>query len=199
MAGTYKDVVAVANREYKLHPTESWGTNWGPRIALYQKVTRAYRAAWCASFVQYCLQDAGVGPIADRTAGVWYLWDYARKHGWATVTPRPGCIAILPGLNRSGHTGLVESVDGRTVRTIEGNSGDTVTKHQRDRSEFVGFVAYPVTRTRPARKPPLFQLVVGEGSKAHVVAIGPWGTIRARVPQLIGKYKVVRAKRKWRV
>lgn len=196
--GTRAEVLRVAERELNLHPTESWGANWGPRIKVYQSVTRAYRAAWCVSFLQFCLLEAGCGPIADRTAGVWYLWDYARRRGWATNSARLGYLAILPGLNRAGHIGIVERANSRTVYTIEGNSHNTVMRRERARSEFVGFVAYPA-RTEPVKPPPLFQLIVGEGSKAHVIAIGPWGTIRARVPQLIGRYKAVRVKRKWRL
>jgi hypothetical protein len=167
---TYADVLKVAEHEFGLHPTESWGANWGPRIQEYQKVTRAFRAAWCVSFEQFCLKQVGLGPIANSTAG-----------------------------RSEEHTGFVTGVTGRRIRTIEGNSGNTVMKHDRDISEFVGFVAYPAKNPKPPKPPPLFQLVVGEGKAAHVVAIGPWGTLRLRVPQLVGKYKFVRVKRKWRL
>jgi hypothetical protein len=182
---TYADVLKVAEHEFGIQE--------------YQKVTRAFRAAWCVSFEQFCLKQVGLGPIANSTAGVWYLWGYAKEHGWNRTHPKAGYIAILPGLNRSGHTGFVTGVTGRRIRTIEGNSGNTVMKHDRDISEFVGFVAYPAKNPKPPKPPPLFQLVVGEGKAAHVVAIGPWGTLRLRVPQLVGKYKFVRVKRKWRL
>lgn len=198
---SHTDVLGTAQAEFAKHPTESWGTNYGPDVARYQRVTMAFRVAWCVSFFQYCLWKNGLGPVADRTAGVWYLWGYARTHGWATQHPQPGFGCILPGLNRSGHMGIVESVEGSLVHTIEGNSGNTVQKHTRSITEFIGFVDYPAKdAVPPKKKPPLFQVVVGDGPKAHVVAIGPWGQLNARVPKLIlHGYTHVQVKRKWRV
>lgn len=89
------------------------------------------RVEWCACFVSWCANECGyveagiiprfsycpTGVDWFKSAGLWQDRGYA---------PQPGDIIFFDwgGDGVSDHVGIVESCDGTTVRTIEGNSGD---------------------------------------------------------------------------
>lgn len=86
---------------------------------------------WCACFVSWCGDQCGyikAGIIPKyAVCGTGANWFKAR-HRWASrgYSPKPGDI-IFFDFERDGemdHTGIVESCDGKTVTTIEGNSGN---------------------------------------------------------------------------
>ena len=91
------------------------------------------RQEWCACFVSWCADQAGliqkeaVPKFSVCTDGV--AW-FQAKGKWQSggSVPTPGTI-IFFDWNHDGasdHVGIVESCDGTTVHTIEGNSGDAV-------------------------------------------------------------------------
>jgi cell wall-associated NlpC family hydrolase len=90
------------------------------------------RVEWCACFVSWCANECGLieGGIVPKfsycpTGVQWFkdvgLW---QDRGYA---PAPGDIIFFDWGNdgESDHVGIVESCDGSTIHTIEGNSGDT--------------------------------------------------------------------------
>ena len=90
------------------------------------------RVEWCACFVSWCANECGyieagaVPKFAACSAGVqWFesagLW---RDRGYE---PRPGDIVFFDwgGDGGADHVGIVESRDGSTVHTIEGNTSDS--------------------------------------------------------------------------
>jgi hypothetical protein len=101
-----------------------WHSNRGPRVHVYQHVTGAYGLPWCASFVQWVLLNSGVGTIANRSAGVFYIVNWAHQHTMLHSVPKPG--ALVAYLSQLGHIGVVEKVTKTGFFTIEGNSGDAV-------------------------------------------------------------------------
>lgn len=120
-------VVKYARREIGVQEVPL-GSNSGPRVRIYQAVTGAYRAAWCVSFASFIYLEAGIGVIADRTANVWYAYHWAYSRGW--VRARPVIGAWVAYLHDAGHMGVVIAVNGRTVTSVEGNSGpDRVAVH----------------------------------------------------------------------
>ena len=99
----------------------------------YGKLTGQPNAAWCASFVSWCMDKAFNGNTAKRnaalrgnvSAAVSGLWSNFKNANAMTNSPQPGDILIYKELGKS-HTGLVESVNGNNITTIEGNtSGGT--------------------------------------------------------------------------
>jgi hypothetical protein len=116
-------IIATAEQEIGVHEQPD-GSNDGARIRTYQSVTGAYRAPWCASFVQWVLKTAGYGTIADRSATVFYITDYAYTHGWSHAIARPG--ALVGFLNDQGHIGIVKSVTAHGFYSIEGNHSNRV-------------------------------------------------------------------------
>jgi hypothetical protein len=115
------------------------GSNRGPQVDLYLKsVGSDLGSPWCAAFVYFCFQQAAAGlgaanPVI-RTASVLDHWNRAGAAGISRLgrdecvaTPSlvmPGMIFIIINSNGSGHCGLVESVAGTLLTTIEGNTND---------------------------------------------------------------------------
>ena len=84
---------------------------------------------WCACFVSWCADQCGYlkAGIIPRYSlvGSGANW-FRERHRWASggYTPKPGDI-IFFDYGHDGeldHTGIVESCDGKTITTIEGNS-----------------------------------------------------------------------------
>lgn len=140
------------------------GSNAGPEISLWLAACeRGGRpigiksGSWCAAFA--CAAQAAVrapdeAPAHGRRAAVHELVEDARAFGtWRDPSYRPkvGDLAIFrrngadPRFQGEGHVGRVETIDGDTYTTIDGNSGDAVARVERrfDDPNFVGFIAYP--------------------------------------------------------
>ena len=118
--------------------------NRGPRVDEYQIRTGlplrpgADGFAWCACFLYWCFDEAaralGRRNPVIRTAGCQDHWNRARAGGIATITGtratarpdlvQPGMIFIMAFGGGAGHTGIVESVHGGFITTIEGNSNN---------------------------------------------------------------------------
>jgi len=118
------------------------GSNRGPRVDQYLRAVGLDPAAgsfsWCAAFVYWCFGESARGlsrtnPVV-RTAGVMDHWRRAEQAGArrlaaddATADPsriHPGMIFVLDTGSGSGHTGLVEAIDGGRLITLEGNTND---------------------------------------------------------------------------
>jgi len=182
-------VVAIAKAELGVRESPN-GSNDGPRVRQYQSATGAYRAPWCASFVQWVLMKAGIGPVANRTAGAYYLGDYAHSHGWTIANPEPGC-GVVYNLG-AGHTGIVESVnpDG-SFYAIEGNESNAVSRVLRHRNIVRDFIRYP-GELPPPRKAnvPRFEVVSSANGHARVVASwGAWTKVGPSLPRLLVKFR----------
>lgn len=81
--------------------------------------------SWCMVFVQWVFAQVGVA-LPQRTASCGSLMRAAQKSGqWVTADYRPGDVVIydFPGGAATDHCGIVESVTGSGVVSIEGNTG----------------------------------------------------------------------------
>jgi len=121
------------------------GSNDSPRIAQYRQATAgAGVGPWCAYFVSWAARQAGA-PLGDAGQGfgrVDDVWAWAERSGKAmlaaTAQPQPGDLVVW-----DEHIGIVESVAGDgSVRTIEGNSSDSVARrtYGRDGGGAIGYV-----------------------------------------------------------
>jgi CHAP domain-containing protein len=115
-------IVNFARRE--IGNREIWGRNYGPRIALYQAVTGAFRAPWCVSWAQAIYKWSGLGTFANRSASVYYVLGYASRRGWLRSRPQPGDLIAFR--TWQGHMGIVDSVTRGGFYAVEGNSADRV-------------------------------------------------------------------------
>lgn len=100
------------------------GSNWGPVVQDYLKTAGInFPASWCMAFVYWCFVKTGKPLTIAKTAGV--LDQYRKSKKYVVTTPAPGDVFIMDFGGGLGHTGMVESVEGASVHTIEGNTNDT--------------------------------------------------------------------------
>lgn len=129
-------MVSCAQRHLLSGSREIGADNCGPWVRLYMDGHDGKEWPWCAGFATYVLsQAAGVlcvpSPIARSyscdvlaqeasKAGLLHKWDDPNP-----VTPLPGWLFLVRDKTRPGfylHIGIVRSVNGDTLQSIEGNS-----------------------------------------------------------------------------
>ena len=97
--------------------------------AYYGREVRGPNLAWCAVFVWWLFQKAGVSRLyynGGKTAYVPALVGHARRTGRIVDCPRAGDLVCFDfnGNGTPDHIGICEAFDGRTVTTIDGNTGN---------------------------------------------------------------------------
>lgn len=139
---------------------------------------------WCMTFIQWIFKDSGLLPI--KTASCSALYNEFKKRGQIVTNPEPGDIVFFKW-NTSNypcqHVGLVLSVGGSAIISIEGNTsinsndnGGSVMRRSRPRNKSI--VAYarpkwenaPLTEDKPVTSP---KKTVDE--VAREVIKGKWG------------------------
>ncbi|MCO5238886.1 MAG: CHAP domain-containing protein [Chitinophagaceae bacterium] len=122
---------------------EKTGNNDGPQVEMYlRSVNLGKGYAWCAAFVHWCLDSAGIrnsitawSPSAHNAKNVaWNGKEFLKD-------VRPGDVGCLyyPSLRRIGHTFFYHrTINGSVYETVEGNTnaagsreGDGVYKKKR--------------------------------------------------------------------
>lgn len=124
------------------------GNNDNPEIYKYHK--QQIKAAWCASFVSWCVEQAtkqlGLETLF-YTPAVINIYSIAKQKHWSiSKTPKKGDIVIW-GLNQTeswaNHTGIVISVNGNEYKTVEGNSGNTIKINTHNLNDGAKFITLP--------------------------------------------------------
>lgn len=108
---------------------EEGGENRGAWVEEFQKAVdgKAQGEPYCVGFIWYCLTtvEKDIGKLSPlfRTEGARVLWNKSPKLCRIAV-PVPGCIVVWGHKGAaSGHVGVVESVSGTQLHTIEANTG----------------------------------------------------------------------------
>ena len=123
--------------------------NSGPEIDEYLKfVGLGPGFPWCAAFVSWCVDQCkkkGHPTDFKYSAGVLVMW--RANAPYRVPAPKPGDVFIMDFGRGKGHTGIVTSVDGNILQTIEGNSnlwgsreGTHVLRGKRDTRNIKGFL-----------------------------------------------------------
>lgn len=119
--------LALENAKVELGKQEiPRGSNWGEHVQKYlHSVGINFPASWCMSFVYWCFDQAahtlGTANPLVKTGGVLHAWNNAKDHR-VQVTLQPGDIFIMNFGKGLGHTGIIESIEGDRLNTIEGNT-----------------------------------------------------------------------------
>jgi hypothetical protein len=137
-------VVAVAAGEVvknvREHPRNS---NCGPEVEAYLKsvnVPPGY--SWCCAFVHWCFDAAarlaGRENPMPKTGGCLDHWNRCQEAKAARINAydarnnpslvMPGMIFIMDHGSGLGHTGIIESINGGLLHTIEGNTDASKTR-----------------------------------------------------------------------
>ncbi|NKY56425.1 CHAP domain-containing protein [Nocardia flavorosea] len=109
--------------------------------------------AWCASFTSYVWEKAGYEVDWTNKNYVPAIWNDA-KANLETATANqaePGDLIIFDwqGDGTPDHIGIVESVNGSTITTIEGNSSNQLrsNSYQMGNADLVGVVKPPASKS----------------------------------------------------
>ncbi len=129
--------VEYARQHLKQHPIEIGGENSGPWVRLYMGGNEGRSWPWCAGFATWVLrqaaQSAGVSSPHPYAYGCDFLAVKGQNSGtFVKVRNASHFSLVKPGylflIRRTDwdwtHIGIVESVDGDTMKTIEGNTND---------------------------------------------------------------------------
>lgn len=119
----------------------------------------ALNVPWCAIFVSWCANQAGVATsIIPKYASCDLGMEWFKKRNLfklrGAYVPKKGDIIFFGVPTDSNHTGIVESCDGRKVHTIEGNTSRMVARRVYDltSTRIIGY-GVPVYTEGPAPKP----------------------------------------------
>jgi hypothetical protein len=136
--GLLKKVLEVAASQIGVIEQPPY-SNRGPEVDLYLRTVglnpEGQHYSWCMAFVYWCFNEAAKSltvknPLV-KTAGCLNQWNSSTcpkiKMDDAVNNPslvQPGFIFIIDHGGGNGHTGLVESVNGGMINTIEGNTNN---------------------------------------------------------------------------
>ena len=126
---TQKRILSLIQQEYEKRPVSY------DRTVL--KYTEGFRESWCADFISWVRNEAGV-PFRHPTTGYWripgvqtaqdYYAKYDAFHAVGEYTPKFGDVAFYFGETPDGqsseHVAFVLSVQGDTITTLGGNEAD---------------------------------------------------------------------------
>lgn len=144
---------AIAQQELTLNVAEFPGVANNPRIVLYHSSTDDGEApdetAWCSSFVNYCVEQAGMDGTGSKWARSWH-----EKNWGQTVTddPRIGDIVVwrrqAPGQD-GGHVAFfVEELADGFVRVLGGNQSDRLRISTYPKNGTIGNTRYSLLSIR---------------------------------------------------
>jgi hypothetical protein len=130
--------VAYARQHLAQHPIEIGGQNCGPWVRLYMAGNEGPQWPWCAGFATWVLRQAcrtlDLAMPHPYAFGCDYLAGVAQasrrllrpKTAADLSTLQPGFLFLVRKANsRWEHIGIVESIDGEVITTIEGNTNDS--------------------------------------------------------------------------
>ena len=129
MGGTRDDIVKIAKSQLGIK--ENGKNNVKYNTWFYGKTVSGDNYPWCAAFVAWCANQAGVSTsIIPKAASVSELQYFFQKKGQykaknSGYKPQPGDIMIQKS-NGASHTGIVISSNSSSFTVIEGNTSNKV-------------------------------------------------------------------------
>lgn len=130
--------------------SEIYGKRNNPRIVAYHATTTLGASAdevpWCSSFVNWCMERAGVKGTDSAAARSWDSW------GLPSVS-QVGCVVTFPRTGGSGrHVAFVAGYHGNTLFHLGGNQSDRVNVGRADESTATA-MRWPASQSAPRRTP----------------------------------------------
>ena len=150
-----EDTLTIAKTQLGYHEsTKNYIVEEDERVMGYSRYGAWYGIPygdWCAMYASFCISYAGVDGMPLEASCPNWIQDLTRMnlyHSEQTYVPEPADL-IFFDWNANGeadHVGLVAELDGEKVKTIEGNSGDSVAyqTYNLDDSRIMGYGALPV-------------------------------------------------------
>lgn len=127
---TPRKPIDIANTELALGVKEVPGPGNNPRIVMYHATTKGGKApdetAWCSSFVNYCVEQAGMKGTDSKWARSWN--DEKWGHD-VTAEPHIGDIVVFSRVgdkDKGGHVAFFQSMTDTHITCLGGNQGNRV-------------------------------------------------------------------------
>lgn len=115
----------VALAELSLGVKEVRGPGNNPRIVMYHNTTTGSgtddSVAWCSSFVNYCVEQAGFQGTNSQWALSWENWGMDTQND-----PREGDIVVFERVGKGGHVGFYREDQKDRISVLGGNQSDAV-------------------------------------------------------------------------
>ena len=157
-----QNIISVAESQIGTKEIPANSNNVKYNTAYYGHAVSGDSYPWCCAFVWWVFNQAGAAELfygGEKTAYCPTLMSYYQSHGQSISKngdPKPGDIVFFNwnGGSTAQHVGIVKSVNGNSVITIEGNTsassndnGGAVMQRERSRSCIIGFARpnYPYT------------------------------------------------------
>jgi uncharacterized protein (TIGR02594 family) len=126
--------LSIARAELACNVAEIPGDRHNPRIVLYHGTTSGGAAPdeipWCSSFVNYCVEQAGLRGTDSKWAMSWHDQEWSTD---ATADPREGDIAVFrrrkgssTGTVVGGHVGFWLADRGERLLLLGGNQSNRI-------------------------------------------------------------------------
>lgn len=152
--------------------------------------------SWCDQFVSWVAATAGASDIIGRAAYTPSHAAWFKARGRWGHTPRRGAIVFFDfpdSVRRIQHVGIVESVRGNRVVTIEGNTssgsggsqsnGGGVYRRVRARSTIVGYGYPDYGNENSVRRVQTAASRGSKGGRPPLIVDGVWGKLTTRAMQ----------------
>jgi uncharacterized protein (TIGR02594 family) len=115
------------------------------RINEYHAATTLGRVsekwAWCSSFVNWVMAQAGFEPTRSAAAKSWLKWSGGRLLDLAKENPRLGDIVVFHrGKSWQGHVGFYVGEYGGYIKVLGGNQKDQVSIRNYSRKKLAGVI-----------------------------------------------------------
>lgn len=149
---TSKQTLDFARSQIGVRESPAGSNNVFYNTVYYGREVSGQAYPWCAAFLWWLYHVCGASGLyygGKKTASSTTLMNYYKKQGrFVTSGYRPGDLVFFSWSDkkaRADHAGIIESADGKTLTTIEGNTsaesdsnGGSVMRRQRPLSVVIG-------------------------------------------------------------
>ena len=128
--GAHVMPIDVARQEMSRGVAEIPGPQSNPRIVLYHSTTKGGAASdetpWCSSFVNFCVEQAGLQGTDDKAALSWHEQHWGQD---VTAEPAEGDIVVFRRTgptSSGGHVGFFIGQDQASIQVLGGNQDNRI-------------------------------------------------------------------------
>lgn len=176
---TAKQIIDRAKNEIGVHESPPNSNNVKYNTWFYGHPVSGSAYPWCAVFISW-LFKAEQG-LCKKTASCVDMLDWFEKRGQIVKNPQAGDIVFFKfstNNRRTNHVGLVVSVGGNTINTIEGNTSVSNQSNGgmvMQRNRYSNIVAYARPKYQTGTLTDIKDHKTNEEIAAEVIA-GKWGS-----------------------
>ena len=149
--GAPQSAYDIAKAEMASNVAEAPGAANNPRIVMYHNTTNPWSGtadsvAWCSSFVNYCVEMAGLVGTDSQRALDWEDWGVD-----ASEDLREGDIVVFERVGEGGHVGFFVADLGTHVTVLGGNQSNRIKLSNYPKDGVLGDYHYRLRGYRRAR------------------------------------------------